>query len=545
MQFPGLYASDRYPPHILHLGSGGGSCYPGTMRTFALRRPCDQYYSAGDYDHLFYPTNLRHLSDDTGSFFPNSIKRYPTCRPAPRPAVETAVPFMFGTRLVTPPDHPHSAAGVPELQHHSVLDEALNMAKNLLGSLYDSQGKPVPREGETEKAQESSIVAGSGEQQSEEGTGSASEGESRALVSKRPQWTRSLSVPGFAPEEIEVKVKDNKVHVHALHEESRGSSPYTIKMEKVHTVKLPENIDQESLDCSLKSDGYLQLRAPLSSKLRLEHKEMPAALENKPPEKLQALEGRRKTEALEDKSEKKEALEDKAKRVEGVTFLTDKLLSDILNTKGDECSQVEIPVQQLVQTLLSEAARVPEVLSETLSVLTGKKNIEATTGKEPASEKDSEVKAESTEVKKSTDGEKPAPEEKTPQEAPEEPSEAPSDADATPPLKCNIEDQPTTATATEPASEKQELFCKTIPLAGFSPGNINVNLQGHTLTITAQRQAWFEDCAYTEGIERRVELPAHMDPSTVRCIYEDSGNMVITARLKDHQQQVPVEVATK
>ena len=91
----------------------------------------------------------------------------------------------------------------------------------------------------------------------------------------------------------------------------------------------------------------------------------------------------------------------------------------------------------------------------------------------------------------------------------------------------------------------QGAFHASLPLVGFCPGDIHVKLQGHALSITAKRQAWLAGASYTEDVKRRVDLPAHLDTTTVRCVYEDSGRLVITARSRGDHRQVPVEVVSQ
>ena len=85
----------------------------------------------------------------------------------------------------------------------------------------------------------------------------------------------------------------------------------------------------------------------------------------------------------------------------------------------------------------------------------------------------------------------------------------------------------------------------SLPLVGFSPGDIYVKLAGHTLSIEAQRQSWLAEASYTEDVQRRLELPSHLDMSTVRCVYNNDGCLVITARPRGNSRQVPVEFVSQ
>ena len=94
-------------------------------------------------------------------------------------------------------------------------------------------------------------------------------------------------------------------------------------------------------------------------------------------------------------------------------------------------------------------------------------------------------------------------------------------------------------------TEHGDAFHVSLPLMGFAPGDIRVKLEGHTLSIEAQRQTWLADAAYSESVNRRLDLPSHLDMSTVRCVYEDRGYLVITARPEGDYRQVPVEFASQ
>ncbi|KAL8594171.1 hypothetical protein ACOMHN_018111 [Nucella lapillus] len=86
-------------------------------------------------------------------------------------------------------------------------------------------------------------------------------------------------------------------------------------------------------------------------------------------------------------------------------------------------------------------------------------------------------------------------------------------------------------------------FQAALPLVGFSPGNVQVKLHGHTLRITAKRQAWLGEAPYTESVEKELELPGRLDVLTVRCVYQqENGCLLISADPESPQREVPVMV---
>ncbi|BFZ15718.1 hypothetical protein BsWGS_18757 [Bradybaena similaris] len=66
----------------------------------------------------------------------------------------------------------------------------------------------------------------------------------------------------FQPEEIQVKVQDNKLIVNARHEEK--SAQTSVSREYSRQVDIPCSVDQEKMQCILSKDGILSVEAPLT-----------------------------------------------------------------------------------------------------------------------------------------------------------------------------------------------------------------------------------------------------------------------------------------
>lgn len=70
-----------------------------------------------------------------------------------------------------------------------------------------------------------------------------------------------FDVSEFRPDEIQVKVQDNKVIVYAKHEERNMQT--TVSREYSRQVDIPPNVDQEKLQCLLSRDGILTVDGPV------------------------------------------------------------------------------------------------------------------------------------------------------------------------------------------------------------------------------------------------------------------------------------------
>ncbi|XP_053407045.1 uncharacterized protein LOC128559440 [Mercenaria mercenaria] len=79
---------------------------------------------------------------------------------------------------------------------------------------------------------------------------------------KQP-WIHVLDMAGFRPEEINVKVKDNLVSVHAKHEEVDGEDVDIT--EKKRSVHVPEGVNVTKIACFVDRGGKLVIKAPFST----------------------------------------------------------------------------------------------------------------------------------------------------------------------------------------------------------------------------------------------------------------------------------------
>ncbi|CAG5128517.1 unnamed protein product [Candidula unifasciata] len=70
-----------------------------------------------------------------------------------------------------------------------------------------------------------------------------------------------FDVSEFQPEEIQVKVQENKLIVNARHEEK--SAQTSVSREYSRQVDIPSSVDQEKMQCVLSKDGILSVEASL------------------------------------------------------------------------------------------------------------------------------------------------------------------------------------------------------------------------------------------------------------------------------------------
>eukprot|EP00096_Caligus_rogercresseyi_P000141 TRINITY_DN1038_c0_g1_i3.p1 TRINITY_DN1038_c0_g1~~TRINITY_DN1038_c0_g1_i3.p1 ORF type:complete len:145 (+),score=43.99 TRINITY_DN1038_c0_g1_i3:285-719(+) len=99
------------------------------------------------------------------------------------------------------------------------------------------------------------------DQQQQESPRSQSPGSAKASSVEQKELKLRFDVSSYLPEEIMVKTIDNKLMVHAEHEEkSDGKSSFR---QYNREFLLPEGTDPELIKSSLSKDGILTVEAPL------------------------------------------------------------------------------------------------------------------------------------------------------------------------------------------------------------------------------------------------------------------------------------------
>ena len=71
----------------------------------------------------------------------------------------------------------------------------------------------------------------------------------------------SFDVNQFKPDEISVRTQEQKLMVHAKHEDNDG--PSKVSREFSREVDVPQNVDPQKLQCTLSHDGVLTVEAPV------------------------------------------------------------------------------------------------------------------------------------------------------------------------------------------------------------------------------------------------------------------------------------------
>ncbi|XP_062031113.1 alpha-crystallin A chain isoform X2 [Lepus europaeus] len=102
--------------------------------------------------------------------------------------------------------------------------------------------------------------------------------------SDRDKFVIFLDVKHFSPEDLTVKVQEDFVEIHGKHNERQDDHGY-ISREFHRRYRLPSNVDQSALSCSLSADGMLTFSGPkVQSGLDAGHSEraIPVSREEKP-----------------------------------------------------------------------------------------------------------------------------------------------------------------------------------------------------------------------------------------------------------------------
>ncbi|XP_040191015.1 alpha-crystallin A chain [Rana temporaria] len=102
--------------------------------------------------------------------------------------------------------------------------------------------------------------------------------------SDRDRFTINLDVKHFSPDDLTVKILDDFVEIHGKHSERQDDHGY-ISREFHRRYRLPSNLDQSSISCSLSADGILTFSGPkMMSNLVSSHSErpIPVSREEKP-----------------------------------------------------------------------------------------------------------------------------------------------------------------------------------------------------------------------------------------------------------------------
>uniref|UniRef100_A0A452VNW5 Alpha-crystallin A chain n=1 Tax=Ursus maritimus TaxID=29073 RepID=A0A452VNW5_URSMA len=102
--------------------------------------------------------------------------------------------------------------------------------------------------------------------------------------SDRDKFVIYLDVKHFSPEDLTVKVLEDFVEIHGKHNERQDDHGY-ISREFHRRYRLPSNVDQSALSCSLSADGMLTFSGPkVPSGMDAGHSEraIPVSREEKP-----------------------------------------------------------------------------------------------------------------------------------------------------------------------------------------------------------------------------------------------------------------------
>ncbi|PVD29121.1 hypothetical protein C0Q70_11718 [Pomacea canaliculata] len=81
------------------------------------------------------------------------------------------------------------------------------------------------------------------------------------LINNDQEFRTDISVQQFKPEEINIKTKENRLIIHAKHEERPDEHGFIMR-EFTRQYVLPEDVDPATVTSSLSPDGVLTIKAP-------------------------------------------------------------------------------------------------------------------------------------------------------------------------------------------------------------------------------------------------------------------------------------------
>ncbi|XP_042237321.1 heat shock protein 23-like isoform X1 [Homarus americanus] len=148
-----------------------------------------------------------------------------------------------------------------------------NSSRRFETRVTDKDGNTV-----TTKDSESSTSSQQDQASSNQGTGSWLEGMNSPLIQQDgdcKQLKLRFDVSQYKPEEIVVKTVDNKLLVHAKHEEKTDSR--SVYREYNREFLLPKGTNPELIKSSLSKDGVLTVESPLPSIVGSDEKVIPIA----------------------------------------------------------------------------------------------------------------------------------------------------------------------------------------------------------------------------------------------------------------------------
>ncbi|XP_064486097.1 alpha-crystallin B chain-like [Ornithodoros turicata] len=92
------------------------------------------------------------------------------------------------------------------------------------------------------------------------------------------KFALNLDMRNSAPEDISVKTTENRVEIHAKHEEKSDDQGYVLR-EFTRRYTLPEDVDPEAVTCNMSARGVLTLQAPRKKAVK-EEKNVPISVEH-------------------------------------------------------------------------------------------------------------------------------------------------------------------------------------------------------------------------------------------------------------------------
>ncbi|KAK7494355.1 hypothetical protein BaRGS_00014458 [Batillaria attramentaria] len=397
-------------------------------------------------------------------------------------------------------------------------------------------------------------------------------------------WTERISCNGFRPKELRVRLKGGKLQVHAKRRSRHDGQTETYTFRR--TIQLPSDVDGKELQCGFTTQpGSLVLHAPKlvipdnkeaqnvlsSQQLQAEPAEKVA---NPAPSKVDPRADGEMPDAhgADERTAETPPAKRKPDVPEGDTT-TKKLKleidEDVRNTGPDPAPSVAEPLPLLKEA--GEEHRTEEMSTPAESI----EDVPQTESTQEAAEcvddavaTDAEVQnilhskdiADDTTVERAESPNADRPRTPTPFDDTTEESRPENDStdSAAPRESTSAKDTVNTLSDTKPRSPTPEVpgtapgdvnrheescnqatssvlpaekkpYSITVHVPDFLPEELHVTVQKSELTIAAERRIENGGFFGVEKFQRRLLLPAHIDPAKLECVARDDGTLTVTA----------------
>jgi len=302
--------------------------------------------------------------------------------------------------------------------------------------------------------------------------GDSLKNEARGVVEKdengRQVFRVRFNVDTYKPEEVSVKIDQNKLIVHAKHEEK--SDGKSMSREYSREVDIPRDIDPMALQCSISTDGILTVEAPIPGVPFAQVKDAGA----RPPPIEQIIQ------------------------------------TNVAASQASSARNTPPPGQQ--STLLQHQPLTPQQQQQQQKHSSTFTTFLSGAPSQPHSQP-------------------PPPQKFQPQMVSQPPPPPPSSAygasapishAASPPLSSG-------GSSFSTISESDRKFKVEVDIEDFAPEELSVKTVDKKLVISARREEKIGNRTSSKELNREIYLPDTVDPYSVKAFFSDSGKLIVEA----------------